>query len=412
MIKSITSIFGILLIMHCSFSYGQFVNYSYKRELNGVSDQWHKIVLPDEVFGKISKELTDIRIFGITENKDTIEAPYLLRLLADEMSSKDVLFKTLNTSHSDKGYYFTFEIPTIESINQIKLDFKQKNFDWQIKLEGSQNQSDWFTIIDNYRILSINNDITNFQFNKLIFPSSKYRYFRLLINSKQKPDLASAIITQHNITEGAYRNYTLRKFEVSENTETKQTEINIDLQMPVPISLLKIDIKDSFDYYRPVTIRYLSDSFKTELGWKYNYSTLATGTLNSIEKTAFKFSNTIVQKLKVVIYNQDNKPLTIDTLHLRGNVHELIARFTDKATYFLSYGNKIATKPNYDIDRFTDKFPTTLKALELGSELSIKKEDIQETEPLFKNKIWLWIIMGILILVLGWFTFRMMRKEE
>ncbi len=411
MMKPIIKILSILLILQYSFSYGQIEQYNFKRELKGISEQWHKIILPNEVFGKVSQELTDIRIFGITTSNDTVEVPYLLRLASEKTFIKDVTFNTLNTSQNEKGYYFTFEIPTTEPINQIKLDFKQKNFDWRVKVEGSQNQSEWFTIIENYRILSIKNEITDFQFTKLTFPSSKYRFFRLFIDSKEKPELTSASIVQQEITNGTFRNYGIKKFGIKENRETKQTEIDIELQMPVPISYLKINIKDSFDYYRPITIKYLNDSTKTEQGWKYNYNTLASGTLNSVEKNEFKFSSKTLQKLKILIHNQDNQPLTIDTLNVMGYEHEILARFTDHATYFLTYGNKIAARPNYDIDRFTDKVPLTLTTLEIGNELIIEKEQISETVPLFKNKTWLWGIISLTILVLGWFTTKMMRKE-
>jgi hypothetical protein len=395
-----------------SFSYGQMNEYNYKRALKGRSGQWHKIMLPDGVFGKISRNLTDIRIFGITTGNDTIEAPYLLQLATEKISSKEVEFKILNTSRNDKGHYFTFEIPTTEPINQIQLDFKQKNFDWRIKLEGSQNQIDWFTVAEDYRILSIQNEITDFQFTKLIFPSSKYRFFRISIDSQEKPELTVASIAQHEIIDGTFRNYSIRQFDINERRGTKQTEIGIELQMPVPISYLKIDVKDSFDYYRPVTIKYLTDSIKTEQGWKFNYNTLTSGTLNSIEKNEFKFNSTLVQKLKIIIHNQDNQPLTIDTIQVKGYVHQLIARFTKQATYFLTYGNKTATSPKYDLDHFTDKIPQTLTTIALGNELIIEKKEASVIDPLFKNKIWLWLIMTVIILLLGWFSIKMIRKNE
>lgn len=406
-IKILTS----LLFIACSFSYGQINEYSYKRELKGRSEQWHKIILPNEVFGKLSQDLVDIRICGITAGNDTIEAPFLLRLATEKVSSKEVIFKTLNTSHNNKGYYFTFEIPTTEPINQIKLEFSQKNFDWKIKLEGSQNQIDWFTIAENYRILSIKNEITDFQFTKLTFPSSKYRFFRLQIDSKEKPELTVASIAQNEITDGTLRNYIIKKLKTKENRKTKQTEIDFELQMPVPVSLLIINVKDSFDYYRPITIKYLTDSIKTEKGWKYNYSTLTSGTLNSIEKNEFKFSSTTVQKLKIFIYNQDNQPLRIDTIKVKGYEHELIARFTEQASYFLIYGNKIEVSPHYDLDRFTDKVPETLLTLELGYEQKIEKEEAPLIKPLFKNKTWLWTIMSFIIIMLGWFSVKMIRKN-
>ena len=411
MMKPIIKILCLLLILFCNFSYGQISQYNFKRELKGISEQWHKIILPDEVFGKVSQEIKDIRIFGITINNDTIEVPYLLRLASEKIFIKDVAFLTINTSQNDKGFYFTFEIPKTEPINQIKLDFKQNNFDWRVKLEGSQNQSEWFTIIENFRILSLKNEITDFQFTKLTFPNSKYRFFRLFISSKEKPELTSASIVQQEIKDGAFRNYSLKNFAKKENREMKQTEFDIELEMPVPISYLKINIKDSFDYYRPITIKYLNDSSKTEQGWKYNYNILVSGTLNSLDKNEFKFSSKTVQKLKILIHNQDNQPLTIDTLHVKGYEHEILARFTEQATYFLTYGNKIAAKPIYDIDRFTNKVTSTLTTLDIGNELIIEKEKVSETAPLFINKTWLWGIISLTIIVLGWYTIKMIRKE-
>ncbi len=195
MIQTKTKIFSLLLLFLCTFAYGQMEQYSYKREIIGVSGQWYKLKLPDEIFGKISPKLDDIRIFGISPTNDTIEAPYLLQLTAEKSINKEISFKTINMSKNDKGYYFTFEIPTSETINQIKLDFEQKNFDWYCKLEGSNNLNNWFTIVDKYRILSIKNENTDYQFNLLAIQNSNYRFYRLLIDSKEKPELNSASIS-------------------------------------------------------------------------------------------------------------------------------------------------------------------------------------------------------------------------
>jgi hypothetical protein len=52
-----------------------------------------------------------------------------------------------------------------------------------------------------------------------------------------------------------------------------------------------------------------------------------------------------------------------------------------------------------------------LTTLNSGNEQLIEKEETPLIEPLFKNKTWLWSIMGLIILVLGWFSIRMMRKN-
>ncbi|UII79453.1 DUF3999 family protein [Flagellimonas sp. CMM7] len=400
-----------LLLLLCSYAYGQMEQYDYKRELKEVSEQWHELVLPKDIFGKVSQNLSDIRIFGITNN-DTIESPYLIRRNVEKISNKEVVFKMLNTAtHNDKGYFFTFEIPTTEPINQIQLEFKQQNFDWQLKLEGSQDQQEWFTITDNYRMLSIKNEITDFQFTKLTFPSSKYRFFRLLIDSKEKPELSAASVSEYEITKGIYENHSIKKTETKQNKLLKQTEIDIELQLASAVSHIDIGIKDTFDYYRPVTIKYLTDSLKTEQGWKYNYSTLASGTLNSINENEIKCGSTTLKKLKILIHNQDSQALTLGTIKVKGYVHELVARFTEPVTYFLTYGNNKAVRPHYDIDRFTDKIPKELTAIEIGNELTIEKDGVPVTEPLFQNKNWLWGIMILMILLLGWFSLKMIKKK-
>ena len=302
-------------------------------------------------------------------------------------------------------------MPASEPINQIKLNFKQKNFDWKVKLEGSQNLTNWFTIADNYRVLSIKNEITDFQFTDVLVPNSQYRYYRLSVPGKLNPELMIASIERQEITEGTYRDYAIRKLAIHQNKETKQTEITIELPQPVPVSQVKIGVKDRFDYYRPITIEYLADSVKYEHGWELNYGNLASGTLNSLEKNEFHFNSVTTQKLKVLISNFDNRPLNIDTINLSGYVYELVARFTEPANYFLAYGNKAAEIPNYDIDRFTDKVPAQLKILELGNEQTIPKQETRVTEPLFRNKQWLWIIMAIIILLLGWFSVKMIQGK-
>ena len=400
-----------LLLLICSYSYGQLDKYSYKRELKGVSEQWHSMILPNNIFGNISQDLSDIRIYGITAAKDTLEAPYLLRMLKEEVTIKEIAFKTINTSHTDKGYFFTFEIPTKESINQINLGFKQKNFDWQVRLEGSQNQIEWFTVVEDDRILSIKNELTDFQFTKLSFPSSKYLYYRLFIESTVKPELIGATIEQSEVSEGNYRSYTVHKFIAKQNKQFKQTEIEIELQSPVPLSKINFIIADTFDYYRPFTIKYLVDSFKTEQGWKYNYNTLTSGTLNSISGNDVTFKSTTLQKMKIIIHNQDNQALTLNSIEVKGEAHEIVARFTEPATYYLTYGNIHAKKPHYDIERFIENIPKHLKAIEISKELAIEKKNSPVIDPLFQNKNWLWAIMIGMILLLGWFSLKMMKNK-
>lgn len=401
----------VLLNLSCCILYGQIDQYNFKQQLNGIENQWHKVVLPNTIFNKISHDFSDIRIYGISANNDTIEVPYIFHLDQGETDINEISFEVINQSRKGNLHYFTFVVNGDKALNKIELDFKQQNFDWKANLEGSPNQKEWFTILENYRILSIKNELTDFQFTQLSFPKSSYRYMRLAINTNEKPILSEAKLSHKTIIDGMYRNYPINHFSREEDKKNKQTTINLQLESDLPLSHLKFDITDDVDYYRTVTIKYLADSFETQKGWKYNYFTLTTGTLNSIEENEFAFSSAIVQKLRVIINNHDNEPLSINSIEAKGYLHTLVARFTEPANYFLTFGNKSARRPIYDISRFSDKIPEDLESLELGEVEIIEHEETPETEPLFINETWLWLVMIIIIIMLGWFSLRMINKK-
>ncbi|BAX78670.1 DUF3999 family protein [Labilibaculum antarcticum] len=402
----------LLFLFTFTNSYAQKNDFNYKREIIGITGQWHKLELSNEIIAKISPNLEDLRIIGISKQNDTLEAPYILHSTEDVRKYTDVDFKLLNQSRNKNGYYFTFKVPTSNSINEIQLNFEQKNFDWKITLEGSQNQQDWYTLIEDYRILSIINKQTNYQFTKLDFPTANYSFYRIVISSEEKPKLESAKISMKELVKGKSRTYKTGKISTFGNKKLQQTELTIDLESPVLVNDLKINLNESFDYYRPIHIQYLTDSTKTEGGWKYNYQTLATGTLSSIEKNEFAFNNTSAQHLKVIISNNDNQALTIRDIEIRGSVYELLVRFSKPAKYFLCYGSNNAQKPNYDISRFSDKIPNAITTLSLGDEKTVSKVVGPKSEPLFANEKWLWAVMALIILILASFTLKMIKKTD
>lgn len=403
-------LFAVLFLLTAITAYGQMGQYNYQRELKGISGQWHKVELPDALFNRVNGNLSDMRIYGITAENDTIEAPFLLRQHEEKTQVKEVDFKILNTAFNEKGSYFTLEMAAKVPINQITPIFKQTNFDWKITLEGSQDQKEWFTIVKHYRILAIKNSLTDYKFTRISFPEASFRYFRIHLQGEEKPELLSARITRIDTVKGQWKSYPV-KVKTTAQKADKQTWVDIELNSRVSVSRLKVHVKDSFDYYRPVTLEYLSDSIQTEKGWRYNYSILGSGTLSSMEDNEFKFSPTLLQKVRVIIGNQDNAPLTIGAVEARGPVHEMVVRFTQKARYFLVYGNRQAYQPEYDLARFTDKIPPVLSAVEVGEEQITGNKSQGKVSPLFENKAWLWIVMGVIIALLGWFTLGMMRKQ-
>jgi len=403
----------LALLLNCSYSFCQMNGYDYKREILGIKGQWNSIELPDDLYGKVSRDLSDIRVYGITSKNDTLETPYIFAKHESTVNNPNSGFNLINQSKKGSIYYFTFQTKEDRTINQLQLNFNQKNYDWRIKLEGSQDQQNWFTVVDHYRIMSIKNDQTDYQFSKIVFPDSKYNYFRIGIKANEKPVLKSAKMIRLVVPQGFLKHYALKRILITQDKRRKQTIIDLELKMTVPVNKLKIGVNDNLDYYRPMQIEYLTDSFKTDKSWYFNYGEAAgTTILSSVDLRNFELNGCVTNKLRVTIDNRDNQPLKFSTFVVEGYKNILMTRISEPARYYLCYGKKSSVKPDYDLEQFRSKISALTNKTSLGNEEFVDRTKKANTEPLFTNKAWLWGIMILIIGLLGWFTLKMMKKGE
>lgn len=389
-------------------SVAQYSSYQFVRPITGVSDTWHSIDLPDELYGKVSTSLRDIRIIQVN-GSDTLEVPYFIK--KPKSNQEEINFEVINQTKDAGGYYYTFKLTEAKSVDQIRLQFSANNFDVKLKLEGSQDQKAWFEILDNYRILSIQNELTDYQFTSLKFPKTEYSYYRLYVAHPEDLGFISAGISRKLVSDVRYRNYETINFTAEDNKTTKQTLVTADFEVAVPVSFVTIDVADSLDFYRGIDIQYLKDSFETEKGWRYNYQSLFTGTLSSLEENTFRCSGTVVRRLRVEVSNNDNQPLHIRGVSAKGVVKTLIARFNnDTGSYYLLYGNREARKAKYDLKNFASSVPGELVTLTLGNETATEKVE-EEVGALFENQWWFWAIIVLVIALLGFFSVKLLKGE-
>lgn len=403
--------FLVFFIFIQSFAFGQMKDFKFKREIKAIDDQWHTLSIPNEMYSKISTDLSDIRVFGINAKKDTIEAAYVWKNSTTKLSEDNLSFKILNESFTKEGKFYTFQLDKNTNINEINLEFNNKNFNWNLDIDASNDQNQWFTVSSNYRIVSIKNNATDFSFTKLLFPESSYKFYRIHVKTNEKVDLKSAQIQYNRNSKNSQRTYKTAQQKIYQDKKTKQTIVEVDLEMPVFMNEVEIAAKNSFDYYRPITVEYLTDSIKTENYYRYIYENMGSGTLNSLGKNDFPLENTIAKKFRIIIENGNNQILDIASIQFKGNENTMVIRFLEPADYFLVYGKKNAQQTNFDLSHFVEKIPENASQITLGEEQNIDQKSAKQ-EPLFENKMWLWTVMALIIALLGWFTLKMMKKEE
>ena len=401
-----------LFFFYSLATFAQSASFDFKRSIEKPLDQWHRIELPSDIYQHVSPNLSDLRIFGTKANGDTIEAPYLIETKTAYNRSEASDLKIFNKVSQGDRHFFSFECPEIRELNDLELSFQEDNFDWKVRLEGSEDSKDWFTISDNNRIVSIKNSEVNYSYARIVFSASKYRYYRISLQSKKPPRLLKAAVFRNFYSEGIFKEFTPVKMEINEDKEAKKTLVDFTLPMSVPISWIKVEVASEVDYYRKVSLQYLADSIKSPKGWKPIYRNFKTGYLSSFENNTFNFSAQRAAQFRLVIDNQDNAPIKIAAASFKGHPTELVARFDAPADYSLYYGNKRVKRPKYDIASFRNTIPQNLKNLNLGSPQRLENPGETKVEALFTNKLWLYALMAVIIFVVGGFTLKMMKESN
>lgn len=386
----------------------------YKRKIEFKKDtvKWNSIEIPDVMYDKLKSDLSDIRVFGFKDN-DTIEIRYTIHKNPDFKLDTKKDLKIINQSISDNRNYFTVQSSN-QIINQLGLKFSNKNFDWKVNLEGSHNQNQWFTILEDYRILAIHNSETNYRFEDLFFNDSKYKYYRISVNSQEQPNLESVYSNQSQSKDSlAFRTVTIDKLSTKTDKKNKITTIEFSLKNPLPIYSISVNPINLIDYNRAVIVEYLQDSTKTEKGIIKHYSNFSSGILSSKYNKEFALSGKdlkFIKEFKITIDNKDNQPLEIHSVVLKTLSFNILFSANDyDCDYYLYYGNKESHKPLYDVYYFNNEETNNAT---LSNEIAISQKEEIVQKPLFENKLWLWGIMLFLIVILGYFSLKMISKKD
>lgn len=408
-IKLILSLIAFSFALQSGFA--QIQDYTYKRKLDASTDMWHRIQIPPEMYGKFLYDFSDVRIFGIAKNGDTIQAPYIVVSNSRKISETPLAFDLINKSYKNDTYYYTLSLKSLKIANRIHLDFENSNYEYRIDLEGSNDNAEWFGILKDYRILSIKNKLTDYTFSDVNFDDSHYNYYRIAIHSAKDPKLKQAEISIKTEESGEYNHEEIITFK--DSSIDKQTVLYFNSSNNTPISHYSISVSDTIDYYRYFTLEVLNNP--EEKNKKLlQFTLISEGYLSSLNDNHFVVNTQhLGQHYRLTIKNNDNEPLNVTKLDLYDLRQTLVVRFTQPADYYLVYGNSKAAPPVYDLSYFKDKLPETSSFLGLGNqEVIANASTADEIKPLFSSKLWLWSIMLAIIGLLAWFSLKMIKNSS
>jgi len=402
----------VILLSVCvsSFSIAQSTHFS---KLNQVEQEgYYKIKLSQEIIGEGASDLKDLRLL----NSDLEEVPYYIE--KGPTQKLDTVFKTLNIQNFEKyqrGFFSKqlFSELIVENqdtlmLSELYLEINNAQVNKKIRLSGSDNNKDWFSIKDNCTY-SISPGESNKKFLKILdFPIVNYKFIKIGMHDHSGDPIKINKVGFHEYKtqELAKDTTVLVAFKLTNKNKDKKSIYEVELPYNYNFEYLNIQLKGAELYKRQVNI-YLADTVIRNNKQIINLRSLArsiciSGSENSISIQGNKTNHYIIE-----IVNNDNQPLEIKQLLGLNNPAYAVAKL-NKKNYKFELGDHSNKKPKYDIVNFKTELKLETKVVHV-QELN-NHEIINAIETsIFPT----WIIWTVIVLVFGllfMFSFKMIRE--
>lgn len=376
-------------------AFGQ--TFGYKAELDTVSKTgFYAIAFKPKLSRFTMVDLRDLRILDEKGNA----VPYIIKStlpLFDSVNYQPL--KIISNELSDSGS----SIVVIENRMSIKftdfsLQIKNAVVSRTIDLSGSDDHVHWFSIKENVQLDGGQFTGNDNYFEDIDFPISSYRYFKLVIHNGKNDPL-------NIISAGRFLKSTGKKLiPYSENPRLKWTEIDssdhfsyviIDNPELYQVGYIQLEVEGPRYFKRHVDI--LS-------------SCRSLGDFTIVADSVFTFYLPVFKDSvwQIRIENGDNPPLKLRSVSTGLEIKKIVAYFHANSRYDMVMNSLNAPLPEYDLQSFRDSIPFDLPEIKI-SEIEPITDKNAKTEKVFFKQVWVWPVILMILLLLGYFTYRLSR---
>ena len=367
---------------------------------------FYKVDLNPDVVAKLNSNFSDIRI----KDEKGSEVPYFLE--KEPFSVTKRVFKEYKVIEKIKwkngATVLVVKNESKDTINNIQLQIKNFDVSKRLELAGSDDYANWYTIKENYLFRSANGQRTTSEVKSLNFPYTDYQYYRIIIYDCFSLPINVMKIGYFDTYEekGKFKklkNQTITRFD---SLETKQTYLKINFKETPYFDKLVIKAEKPIYYNRKANIC----SQRIDKKGRVHYDVLDYITLNSNDDFTSYFSNYENKEFYLVIDNEDNPPLENLVIEAYQLNRYLITHLEPEKDYKLMFKNEtIKSKPNYDINHFKNSIDSDIPILTSKEIVPILYQGKKKIKP---SKIWMWAAIGIVALLLGYLSYKMITEME
>ncbi len=366
--------------------------------------------LDKEVFRSAKSDASDLRI--IRDGAE--EVPYEIVDIGRPEGAKQVRATMLNNAFIEgKEQSFVLDFGAGQGAHNFSLldiGLENRNFRKHVTIAGSDSIGDWKVLERDAILYDYSLDIVARK-TTLSYPLTTFRYLLITISAEGGAPLrvlgATGTFIKETGTEAMRKEVRYDAIlSVVENNDARTTDIVLDReQNGIPAHKLALETP-SKDFYRQVKVYTRSDENAlwtpevTDVIFNYSDPLFQGSNLTiSMPETRSRF-------IKIVIINNDNKPITVSRAALFGRARTVVFPYQEKASYRVYYGNQFARAPQYDLAQILAHVKTDnqLAVFALGKEsVNSAYREPEKQPPLFTERYpyALTALLVVLVVIMG-----------
>jgi len=362
------------------------------------TDGFYRLLLTSEITGLLSDRFADLRI----SDQEGRMVPYLI---AGDISKQSafVAFPILK-NETDTAGNTILELENNypdRKIDRLTIQIKNAAVARAVRISGSNDQKNWYIIKEHMLTdLVVNNEGDSYS-QSLLFPPSRYQYFRLLVSNNQSDPLNILQAgTQYTAPGSHGKDYVQNppaRFTQTDSSDGK-TYLFIYQNMPYSVDRLELGVSHPALYSREATV------YSGTKAQEY----LSSFVIRSDDPVAGYPLSTREKSFVIVIENGDNPPLKVASVNLFAQKQYLFCFLQRGYSYKLLLGDSTLQAPSYDIKSFFESMSMNNAEIKYTGIVPIESK-VEEKKPDSKDSKLLWAMIITSIALLGWFSFRLLK---
>ena len=371
---------------------------------------YHRIHLPPDVVGRLNANLTDIRLYDQQQR----EVPYLLTRESPTPASGFVAYPIVSQTVLPRvSTTFVLRNPTKRPINSLDLLIKNTNLRKKASLGGSNDARQWFGIDDDIWLAPTNSAQSTAGLRQINFPLSDYEFYRLTINDSL--DASLNVLQIGYFTKkwetGHYDPIPGITFTQQNSYHENRTDLQLSRSSPARVDKLSFRIQAPAKFLRRAELGYFVNRRPKRGRTGAAFEPVYSFELSSADSNVIYVNHLTTKGLHLRVDNQDNVPLTFGDVRAAQLTTYLTANLTAGGAYELRYAADNVGTPAYDLTYFKNTLPDNPPVVE-ARPLDPEQAGPSGALSLLNNRGLMWGVLGVVLVLLGIFSYRMMREVE